>query len=369
MNIDHHLNPAEQYLLSKAAQNQQPIYGSLELLPLCNLNCDMCYVRLSGQELDRKGRLRTSKEWLILAEQMRNAGVLYLQLTGGEPLLYPEFKDLYLGLQSLGMILTINTNGTLMDDGWIDFFAAHKPRRINISLYGTNEEAYSVLCHHQGGFQKVIDGIQKLQAKKVDVKLNAVLTASNKDQIEEYFALSQELNVPLNIDTYLLPASREREKSFCMEKRLPPQEVAAAQLKILSLQMGEKNFRNYARKELDYIEQFSDWKKDPVPMECMGGNCSFVVNWQGILSPCIVMTKPGTPVFETGFENGWKKIRSQTSEMFLPKSCACCRLRSLCRVCVASASLEEKDETDSPKYLCSITHALFHLLQSTVSEK
>ena len=38
-------NTMERMLLRRAADAQQPINGSLELLPLCNMNCDMCYIR------------------------------------------------------------------------------------------------------------------------------------------------------------------------------------------------------------------------------------------------------------------------------------------------------------------------------------
>lgn len=44
----------ERQLFAKAARNRIPLYGVLELLPLCNLNCDMCYVHLSKQEMQSK---------------------------------------------------------------------------------------------------------------------------------------------------------------------------------------------------------------------------------------------------------------------------------------------------------------------------
>ena len=126
----------ERSLLQKARQKHIPVTGALELLPLCNMNCDMCYVRLSRSEMERQGRLRTVEEWVRLAEQMQKAGTVFLLLTGGEPLLFPDFKTLYRRLRNLGMILTINTNGTLLEEAWADFFATYPPRRINITLYG-----------------------------------------------------------------------------------------------------------------------------------------------------------------------------------------------------------------------------------------
>ena len=145
------MDSMEKRLIQKAYIKQAPINGSLELLPLCNMNCDMCYVRLSKAEMEQKGRLRTKEEWISLAHQMKDAGTLFLLLTGGEPLLFPEFKELYKELQNMGMILTINSNGTLINEEWADFFAKHKPRRINITLYGADDQAYGKLCHYPAG--------------------------------------------------------------------------------------------------------------------------------------------------------------------------------------------------------------------------
>ena len=39
------VSTAEAALFARAAAGQIPINGSLELTPLCNMNCDMCYVR------------------------------------------------------------------------------------------------------------------------------------------------------------------------------------------------------------------------------------------------------------------------------------------------------------------------------------
>ena len=63
----------ERSFLQKARQQHIPITGALELLPLCNMNCDMCYVRLSRSEMECQGQLRTVDEWILLAQQMQKS--------------------------------------------------------------------------------------------------------------------------------------------------------------------------------------------------------------------------------------------------------------------------------------------------------
>ena len=58
----------EQQMFTMATEKKVPLYGVLELLPLCNLNCDMCYVRMSREEMEEVGRLRTMEEYPALSD-------------------------------------------------------------------------------------------------------------------------------------------------------------------------------------------------------------------------------------------------------------------------------------------------------------
>ena len=61
----------ERMLLTQAKQTRTPANGSIELLPLCNMNCDMCYIRLSRSEMEQKGGLHSADEWIRLGEEMQ----------------------------------------------------------------------------------------------------------------------------------------------------------------------------------------------------------------------------------------------------------------------------------------------------------
>ena len=134
------------YLSDKAIKNKIPLSGTFELSPICNMDCKMCYVKMTKSEVEKVGRLRTTDEWIKIAEDAREAGMLFLLITGGEPLLYKGFKELYLKLVKMGLIITINTNATLIDEEMADFFAKYPPSRLNITLYGGSNETYERLC-------------------------------------------------------------------------------------------------------------------------------------------------------------------------------------------------------------------------------
>ena len=54
MNVDEELLTIEKNFIRQAQKAHAPIHGSIELLPLCNMNCNMCYVRLSKEDMEKK---------------------------------------------------------------------------------------------------------------------------------------------------------------------------------------------------------------------------------------------------------------------------------------------------------------------------
>lgn len=358
----------ERMLLNQAKRAHIPANGSIELLPLCNMNCDMCYVRLSREEMEQKGRMRTADEWLEIGRQMQKSGVLFLLLTGGEPLLFPEFKKVYLGLREMGMILTINTNGTLIDEEWAAFFGAHRPRRINITLYGTEEETYRDLCHYPGGFEKTIRAIRLLREHGVDVKVGGSLTKENEKDLDKILDMEKELQVPVRIDTYMMPAERERSAPFDMQARLNPEDAARARVHALKREMGPELFPQYVRQSIEQVEREQTEPAAPRPVTCMAGRCSFTINWQGEMRPCVIMTEPAVSVFEVGFEKAWQYIVEETDKIFLNSRCSVCRLRHLCRTCAAAALLEEGSYDRVPEYLCRYAEESLRLLKMEQEE-
>lgn len=342
----------ERMLLDQAKCTRTPANGSIELLPLCNMNCDMCYVRLSKKEMEAKGRLRTADEWLEVGRQMKDAGVLFLLLTGGEPFLYPDFRRLYLELRKMGMIITINTNGTLIDEDLAEFFGKYKPRRVNITLYGADEDAYANLCHYPGGYEKTLQGIRLLRENDVDVKVSSSLAQSNKSDLDRLLDIGETLGIPVWVDTYMMPATRERDLPYNMQVRLEPEEAAREGIRAMKRVLGPELFPQYVRQSVERADHPEPAEAKPGHMSCMAGQCSFTINWQGEMRPCVILTEPAITVFEVGFEAAWKYIVEETHKILLNEKCSTCHMRHLCRTCAASALLETGSYGGVPDYMC-----------------
>ena len=165
-------------LLYQAGQSRTPISGTFELSPMCNFACRICYVRRTPQQVAALGGLQPASQWLSWAKEAREAGMLWLLLTGGEPFLYPDFLSLYEELAGMGFFISINSNAALIDERAVRVLKRAVPKRINITLYGASEESYAKLCGNGGGFRRVMESLRLLRDNGIPYKFNCSLGLS-----------------------------------------------------------------------------------------------------------------------------------------------------------------------------------------------
>ncbi|MGN1344089.1 MAG: radical SAM/SPASM domain-containing protein [Traorella sp.] len=347
----------EEKLVAKATLANIPLGGTFELLPLCNMNCEMCFIRLNKAEMDSIGHLRSASEWLEIAKQMKEAGTLFILLTGGEPFLYPEFIELYKGLKKLGMIITINTNATLLTEEIVQVLAKDKPRRINVTLYGASNETYEKLCHYKNGFDKTIQGIELLLKYHLDVKLNGSIVPENIHEIDKLLDIAKRYHLYMKMDTYMYPTSRERLHPFKQDSRLSYQQAAKAHLQFKKREYTLEDYQAYKEYMLKHCNQISSTCD---PINCRAGKSAFWIMWYGDMTPCIFMKKPGINVFEKGFKEAWKHIHENLHQVHLPNACMSCKRKDICSVCAASTYCESNDYDEKPTYLCNYTEEILN---------
>lgn len=138
-----------EYMLYKASMAKIPLSGTFELSPICNFSCRMCYVRKTAKEVREHSRsMMTLEQWVEIAKEAHDAGMLYLLLTGGEPLLWPDFWVLYEQLIRMGFLVSINTNGSLIDEAALERLKK-LPREESILHYMEHQIALMKSCAMQ----------------------------------------------------------------------------------------------------------------------------------------------------------------------------------------------------------------------------
>lgn len=346
------------YLHSRAIEKGIPISGTFELTSRCNFRCEMCYVH---DECHGRDKLST-EQWLSLAEDAKKAGTLFLLLTGGEPLLREDFPYLYTELKKMGFMVSINTNGSLLHK-YFELFQKYPPVRVNVSLYGADDETYEGLCKIKS-FSQVLDNVKKLKEIGISVKFNTVFTNRNSHQYKEIIDIAESLNIPLSTTAYAYPQVR-LDKDFGENTgRMSPLEAAQCTFNCDKYRFRNRDFSERAKR---ILEEPDDEKCDRV--SCRAGRAAYWITSEGIMQPCGLLPKIQINVLEEGFENAWNQLVVQVKEIRLPKKCVTCQYSKICNACAAMCFAETGHFDQVPDYICQLSKGIYDLTEKGLKEQ
>lgn len=350
------------FLHAKASKAGIPLSGTFELTPCCNLSCRMCYVRKPMSEVQAEGGLVSAQKWIELGKAARDAGMLYLLLTGGEPLSRPDFREIYTALRNMGLVVSINTNGTLIDEEMVKFFAANPPAKINMTLYGASRETYGELCGLPEAYDKAVGAIKALKAAGIGVKLNCSVTNYNCMDMMKIHDIADECEVHVQTACYMFPPLRRDGTKIGENDRLSIEDDAYYTIQNEIRHMSTEEFLQRAEARIARFSGTLDEQEcldaEGERIGCRAGSTGFWVKWNGEMVPCGMLPIEGVNAFESGFADAWAAARSSTADIRLPAKCKSCPDRPVCIMCAASCYCETGAFDKTPEYLCRRTRAL-----------
>ena len=209
-------------LHSKVAGQRIPIGGSLELTFRCNLKCQHCYVTHCQSDYADQKEL-TYPEIQTILDQIVDEGCLWFLLTGGEPLVRPDFLDIYTYAKRKGLLVTLFTNGTLLTPRIADYLAEWKPFSIEITLYGRSQKTYERVTGIPGSYARCMRGIELIMERGLPLKLKTMLMTLNKHELYDMKAYAENLDVPFRFDAMLNSQLNGTKTPHAF--RLSPEEV------------------------------------------------------------------------------------------------------------------------------------------------
>ena len=320
----------------------------------CNRHCKGCW----AAEYGHKSNL-TLDEMRRIVRECKALGTHFFMYTGGEPLIRKDFRYLLTELKKMGLLVSVNSNGSLIDRDWLDFFRHEPPFRFNITLYGASDAAYERLCGRPM-FARVTENIRALRELGVEVKLNVSMTPYNVADMAEIYRIAQELGTPMQLATYMFPPIRRDEALVGSNDRFTACQAAEYSVQWDRLRLTPEQFRQRAQAMKQGLALPSeDDVCDGTPGEgvaCRAGRSAFWINWQGGMTPCGMMTQPLFSVPELGFAQAWERTRAATERIRLPGACAGCRLKEICHACAAMCVTETGHFDTKPEYVCEMTH-------------
>ncbi len=329
--------------LSKVSLRKcQPVEGTFELTTRCNLNCGICYIHDLCEDNSEQLKELSAIEWVRMASEAVEHGLVFLLLSGGEPFVRTDFWEIYEPIRRMGLILALFTNGTLITRETANRLAKMPPNRLEITLYGASESIYEQITGTKGSYNRCMSGIENLRTAGVPLILKTTLTKENLGELETMRSMAHQWGAVFRY-AWLLTKRRDGQYSNAENSRLSYEEVIEleqAQKTVSSMQAGKGT--------------------DTLPLgafECGAGQNSFHLTAKGEMNVCIDFPYPSVRPLRIGFDKAWKALTNFATSEVPISACNSCELKSNCPQCPAFLWLESGDTTTPAPYFCAIARA------------
>jgi len=294
-----------------------------ETTAACNLACSYCRAAAS-QEPDPDEL--SSEEALSFLESIAPLKPMLI-LSGGEPLLRPDIFILARKAASLGMRVSLASNGTLITPQVADEIILSGISRVSISLDAANPKEHDEM-RGQGSFERALQGIACLQGR-IDFQINHTITGRRKSNIPAMFHLAEEMGARALHFFFLVATGRGRE-----EEQLSGEE----QEKILQ-EIDLARAASLLEVQVTCAPQYARLSK---PGKRRGGGClagrSFIfVSRKGDVYPCGYLPIKAGSIRERDFKEIWERSTELLAlrERALKGKCGHCRYMEICGGCRA----------------------------------
>jgi SynChlorMet cassette radical SAM/SPASM protein ScmF len=153
----------------------------------CNARCYHCYqpvVPVADATRPAGPGQLGADELLALVASARPLGLKGVKITGGEPFLRRDMAEIVAGLGGLGLQISIETNGTLVDERMADLLVEHRAS-VSLSMDGASAATHDAYRRLPGSFEKVLATLRLLAARGGTVKAIMSVSRRNLHELED----------------------------------------------------------------------------------------------------------------------------------------------------------------------------------------
>ena len=353
---------------SVAVPSREPMSATFELTVRCNLKCRMCLFRHEDCENAalQAGEL-TAAEWIDLARQAAEAGTFNLLVTGGEPMLRPDFCEIWEGIYRYGFVTTLYTNATLVTSKIMETLRKYPPHKIGVTIYGARPETYARVCGNGKAFDRAMEGIAQLMTLPSQMEFRTTVI---KDNYGDFGAMYQLVRERFGCDRLL-------------HTRLVTQSVRGACADVNTCRLNpEDNIKLSYLHTIDLIKEVMGDDYDPrrVGIErkvqakdhlmkprltifgCDAGMNRYTISHDGKLLCCQMLGLFHTDARRDGLMKAWEDFPKTVKLPEVNEKCKKCENAHLCNTCFASRYAETGDLGGCPEYVCKDVEAVKKLL-------
>jgi radical SAM protein with 4Fe4S-binding SPASM domain len=326
-------------LESLAARQEMPVAAMLQLTARCNLRCRHCY------QVTRRKRELTTRQWLEVLDALHDAGVLFLTLSGGEPLVRADFLDICRRARELRFALQLKTNALLIDRRLADRLASLALLDVQMSLYSTRSRVHDSITGLRGSHRRLMSAARMLVRRGVKVTVMTPIMTVNVGEIDDLVALAGREGFDWSMDPHL---------NVCEDGGCTPLALRTSDEQL------EEIFSNPDLVDLEAVRRGARERRlsDRV---CNAGRVSCCITPEGDVLACPLLQVPFGNVLNRPFATIWRSSRRRASIDALTwndlHACRDCELMPWCVRCHGAALIEDDDMRGPSRLACAAAAA------------
>lgn len=340
-------------MIDKLESLRLPLEGHLDLTYRCNNHCLHCWLWLPEKSKEQANEL-SFDEIRNLVDEARSMGCRRWGISGGEPMLRPDFPEIFDYITRKAVSYTLNTNGTLITPA-IAKLLKRKGTKM-VALYGATKETYDHITRHPGGFEKAMAGFGYLKEACAGFIVQLIPMRDNWHEWNQMVELAQSLSKHWRVGApwlYLSSSCSDKVNEEIAGQRLDPRVVVELDTPDLSHRDAPENDgsgNSCQSCETRYLFE-----------SCIKIRRDFHIDPYGKMSFCSFLKAPEMryDLREGSFRDCWdnfipslaSKIEVNSEYM---ENCGSCDDRQHCRWCAVYGWLEHGRFSAPVKYLCDV---------------
>jgi MoaA/NifB/PqqE/SkfB family radical SAM enzyme len=343
---------AVERLTQRAAIERVPLYAMLELTWHCNFRCVHCFqegLRDAHHEL-------STAEWKQLLDELADLGCVFLVLTGGEALVRADFADIYRHAIDRGFVVTIFTNGSLIDQELLALWAERPPRKVEMSLYGMSAEKHRAVTGHAPAPLRSIERLVELGIR-VELKASALRPLVGELSAMARFAASLGLDVRIDAGIFRRLDGNRAPLAY----RLSPADV-------VELEAKQPGFTDALDARFAKVPDLGSRV-----YRCGAGSNSLGVDPSGRFVACPISPQTALDWRKLGAAAAWQGLGSEAARRHAAEAraptgmpgavdnCGACSARGSCSRCPGKSWMETRDVERPVTQYCQISRLKLEL--------
>ena len=329
-----------------------PLEGEIDLTYRCNNNCLHCWLRLSPDAKEKKEEL-SFKEIKSIVDQAKALGCRSWSISGGEPMLRPDFFEIFDYITRHFVKYSLNTNGTLITPKIAKLLKRKGVKMV--ALYGATAKVHDQITRTPGSFAALMAGFAYLKEAKAGFIVQLIPMKDNYDQFQDMLKLAKSLSKHYRTGSpwlYLSACGDIQKNREIISQRLTPRQV-------VEIDKPDLSYDDWIQESAPTCERPKESGYFFTP--CINSRQTFHIDPYGQMSFCSHIKDPGLryDLKAGSFRDGWDNFipglarKVKVSKEF-KQNCGSCKLRKDCRWCAVYAYLEHRRFGAKIEYLCDV---------------